>query len=397
MINLKIETAEPAHIQIERHLRHQIETGILSFGQRLPSTSELSLQWNVHDRAIQKAMKRLTAEGVLERSPRRGTFVRAKEERPIIGILVGANLLNEEYRFYRAIVELIREEIFSKGMDVRVYDRLRFKETEQTIDIMHRFERDMRNHLFKGLISISASLNIFEPNVLSMQLPTVSFSRSHSTVTMENADFTHGALECIKEHNRRRIAYIRTFPAPPYTQDVDEFLQFGTSQGLKVGKKDIYQIVPPSSGIMNFESTGYSEMIKLMNKWDIRKSWPDALIVSDDVLMKGVALALRERKIKVPEQLLVITDANEGINYPYLVPVVRIEISPREISQTLTRILWEVMRGSKPPSSSVKVKYRVIKNDDICVNNGVAIEFSQAEADYLREKRQASAVAAERN
>lgn len=396
MINLKIETAEPAHIQIERHLRHQIETGILSFGQRLPSTSELSLQWNVHDRAIQKAMKRLTAEGILERSPRRGTFVRAKEERPIIGILVGANLLNEEYRFYRAIVELIREEIFSKGMDVRVYDRLRFKETEQTIDIMHRFERDMRNHLFKGLISISSSLNIFEPNVLSMQLPTVSFSRSHSTVITENADFIHSALECILERKRHRIAYIRTFSSFPYTQDVDEFLQFGTSQGLKVGKNDIYQIMPPASGIMNFESTGYSEMIKLMNQWDTRKSWPDALIVSDDVLMKGVALALRERKIKVPEQLLVITDANEGINYTYLVPVVRIEISPREISQALTRILWEIMLGSKPPSAPFKVSYKVKTNDDMRVNNGEALEFSQVEADYFRDKGQASAVAAER-
>lgn len=394
MMNLKIETAEPAHIQIERHLRRQIEAGILTFGQRLPSTSELSSQWNVHDRAIQKAMKRLTAEGILERSPRRGTFIRAKEERPIIGILVGANLLNEEYRFYRAIVEFIREEIFSRGMDLRVYDRLRFNKTEQTIDIMHKFERDMRSHLFKGLISISASLKIFEPNVISIQLPTVSFSRSHSTVITDNADFIHSALECIVERNRHKIAYIRTFSSFPYTQDVDEFLQFGTSQGLKVGKNDIYQIVPPASGIMNFESTGYTEMIKLMNQWDIRKSWPDALIVSDDVLMKGVALALRERKIKVPEQLLVITDANEGIDYPYLVPVVRIEISPREISQALTRILWEIMRGSKPPSSSFKVNYRVKKNDDICANDGVAIEFSQIEANFLRTEGQTSAVAA---
>ncbi|MFA6567894.1 MAG: GntR family transcriptional regulator [Victivallales bacterium] len=355
----KVQTAEPVHIQIEKYLRHQIEKGILSCGQRLPSTRELSARWNVHDRAIQKAMKRLTAEGILERSPRRGTFIRAKGERPNIGILVGPSLLNEESRFYRAIVEFLREEIFSRGMDVRIYDCLAFKKTEQTSAIINEFMRDTRSRLFKGLISISAPLDVFRKSILTTPLPIAYFPGVRAAAAIDNSSFMRCAIGCIIERRCRRIAYIRTGKPTPHMRDIDEFLQFGISTGLQVGKDHIHQIIPPINGVMNYESTGYTETVKLMRRWDTRKSWPDALIVSDDVLMKGVALALYERKIRVPEQLLVIIEANEGVNYPYLVPVVRIEVSPREISQALTKILWEMILGSKPPSSPVVIDYKM--------------------------------------
>src|SRR5689334_4729253 len=110
-IELKVQVADPVHQQIRRKLEQVIRSGQLAEGQRLPPTSELAKQWGVNYSSVQRAMDYLSAAGLVERKPRRGTFVREITDKAVIGLLVGPHLLEETAHFFRALARAIGNEI----------------------------------------------------------------------------------------------------------------------------------------------------------------------------------------------------------------------------------------------------------------------------------------------
>lgn len=73
--------------------RRKIGSGEWAVGARLPTTRELSTQFEVSVNTIQGAFRYLEAEGLVERSPRRGGFVKAKpNEAPATGVSPAATV-----------------------------------------------------------------------------------------------------------------------------------------------------------------------------------------------------------------------------------------------------------------------------------------------------------------
>lgn len=69
--------AVPLHAEVAAVLRHQILTGELSAGTRLPALSELVEKLGVARMTIVQAMNTLEEEGLIEKQSGRGTFVRS--------------------------------------------------------------------------------------------------------------------------------------------------------------------------------------------------------------------------------------------------------------------------------------------------------------------------------
>jgi DNA-binding GntR family transcriptional regulator len=65
--------------QITGQIRSQIETGMLSHGQALPSTRQLADEWNVSAKTINSALAPLMAEGLVVSRDRAGRVVNAPE------------------------------------------------------------------------------------------------------------------------------------------------------------------------------------------------------------------------------------------------------------------------------------------------------------------------------
>ncbi|SEM87993.1 GntR family transcriptional regulator [Nonomuraea pusilla] len=66
----------PLYLQVERSLRHRIDTGEWVAGAQLPSEEELGRHYEVSRVTIRQAVARLVDRGVLVREQGRGTFVR---------------------------------------------------------------------------------------------------------------------------------------------------------------------------------------------------------------------------------------------------------------------------------------------------------------------------------
>lgn len=72
-------TAVPLHVEVADVLRHQILSGELSSGTKLPALSKLTAQLGVARMTVMQAMSTLEQEGLIERFSGRGTFVREIE------------------------------------------------------------------------------------------------------------------------------------------------------------------------------------------------------------------------------------------------------------------------------------------------------------------------------
>lgn len=71
--------AVPLHAEVADVLRHQILSGELSSGTKLPALSQLTAQLGVARMTVVQAMNTLEEEGLIERFSGRGTFVREVE------------------------------------------------------------------------------------------------------------------------------------------------------------------------------------------------------------------------------------------------------------------------------------------------------------------------------
>jgi GntR family transcriptional regulator len=115
--------------QIEAVLRDQIADGVLRAGDRLPAEEDLCRQFNVSRGPVRQALEALDRDRLIERTPGRGTFVRAaparrRKERGIIpwaeAIQAGTARATRLTRTGRAVPPPVVSRALSLAGDVEV-------------------------------------------------------------------------------------------------------------------------------------------------------------------------------------------------------------------------------------------------------------------------------------
>lgn len=79
----------PLYLQIEAILKSKIFTGELKMGDRLPSEVELARQFGVSPLTVRQALSFLVNEGLLDRTPGRGTIIKKNFDEKITLTLSG--------------------------------------------------------------------------------------------------------------------------------------------------------------------------------------------------------------------------------------------------------------------------------------------------------------------
>src|SRR5258707_911640 len=74
-ISLDRDGEEPIYRQLIRHIRAQIESGVLPAGTRLPASRDLAQQLNISRISVVNAYAELRSEGFLSAHAGRGTFI----------------------------------------------------------------------------------------------------------------------------------------------------------------------------------------------------------------------------------------------------------------------------------------------------------------------------------
>lgn len=81
-IRLDTEQNAPVYRQIAEAIRHQVATGALVQGERLPTVRQLAQDLSIDRNTTLHAYRVLHREGVISLQPGRGTFVRTTARHP---------------------------------------------------------------------------------------------------------------------------------------------------------------------------------------------------------------------------------------------------------------------------------------------------------------------------
>lgn len=79
---IQIQLGEPIYEQIVRAVKKAVATGQLQPGQQMPSVRVISRELGVNPNTVQRAISRLTDEGVLTSHPGAGSFVADRRPSP---------------------------------------------------------------------------------------------------------------------------------------------------------------------------------------------------------------------------------------------------------------------------------------------------------------------------
>ncbi|WP_025739602.1 histidine utilization repressor [Salinivibrio socompensis] len=99
----------PRYQQIKNFIQENIEARVWPVGTRIPTEYELCDQFNVSRMTVNKAVRDLVAEGLLERTPRLGTFVsEPKAESPLMDIRNIADEVNARGQSYHSDIHTLK-------------------------------------------------------------------------------------------------------------------------------------------------------------------------------------------------------------------------------------------------------------------------------------------------
>ncbi|MDD2707202.1 MAG: GntR family transcriptional regulator [Verrucomicrobiae bacterium] len=354
---LHLQTAVPVYQQIVQFFENQINTGHLASNTRLPPAKELAKKWGISYDSVQRAMVQLTAQKLIERKPKRGTFVASKEEKAIIGVLIGPSLTDETAYYYRAVLKFIREGLLkAKGPNwtVRVYDgltELRATREADSSPAYEHFTNDLRHYPFKGIIKLPGGLDDWETARLAPHLPIVTTGDflHKSDVILDYERFARESVEHLAKNGCRKIVYLRTI-GKPFPQDL-EGIEAAT-QSCHLPPVEIHQLRLFDEKGDALQLAAYQKTLELIDQWKTNAR-PDALLVPDDVVARGVIEALFERTVAAPPRIMAM--ANEEIDHHYGMPVIRYEFSPQRIARIMLGMLWRRIAGGDIRNPPLKI------------------------------------------
>ena len=115
--SFKINDKEKIHVQIERHIKDNIEKGILKKGSKLPSTREVSKFLSISRNSVILAYELLESEGIIESVKGKGTFVAVENKSSKGDLHINWEDMISDYGNICEELDIVKNELpWKKGM-----------------------------------------------------------------------------------------------------------------------------------------------------------------------------------------------------------------------------------------------------------------------------------------
>lgn len=251
----EIETHKSKYEVIYDDLKKKIQHNEINAGEKLPTEKELLEHYNVSRITTKKALDMLAGDGMIERIPGKGTFVKAKNasheysERSK-SLMVG--YISPDFDDDHGLELLSKLEEFANERSVNIVVKRTYGslEREKTAII------SLINQGIDGLIILPVSGEYYNEEIVKLNLqnfPHVLVDRylkgfATTSIRTDNKTVTKNAVEYLFELNHEKIALC----TPPYKDTsaiedrVEGFIQAYAERGILVDK---------NSWITNLEST----------------------------------------------------------------------------------------------------------------------------------------------
>jgi len=345
----RLQSGKALHRQITRHLRTLIHAGNLPSGSKLPRMHDLAAHWRTNYFTVHTALSVLVREGLLERKPRIGTFVRAQcKGMTCIGIYYGDEILAKgEKEFYRSLHAQLSLLLHESNLSMRIFIDSRPDDLQR--EPLQELEDSINSRAIQGLIIPLAHHSMSWAD--NMPIPTSMFNSRRtecSRIYIDNEQFVTIACETLRDQGCRKLGLINptALSDPNGGKNEDDSILNAFHSCIRkfnlTAQKSWIRI--PEITAEHQKNYGYQEFHKL---WANTEK-PDGLIAYPESVARGVALAILEKKIKVPEDLKLVLHKNHEVSFLCPLPTNWIITRERDIAEALIKQIQDRFDGLEP-------------------------------------------------
>jgi len=219
-------------------------------------------------------------------------------------------------------------------------------------------KKDCEHLSFTGVIAVGFGYQPWEKIDALCRLPFawMGVSSLKSDMAFDSAHFARTAVAHFASRKRRHVAYLRTF-SPWSRGDREAFVAAAAELGIRRTEiHDIDDLWHPTFD----EYVAYKRVIALVQEWR-RTRWPDAVVVSDDIVMRFVALALLHCSEREARQVDLLTWANDRVRFEYGLPTARYEIPVAYCARRLKEFLDRRMDGKTLQDGPELVRGQIVE------------------------------------
>ena len=369
LTDAKLKKAISYEEQVREIIRNKVFSGEFAVGEKIPSSREISASLGTNSFTVHKALSALQSEGLLISYPRKGTFVQNRNEKlTCVGVYNGTSAKDGPYT--HAVQEALKDELQKAGIEMDLWTNLR--PLEQRGEPWQALVKAAERRRFQAFIGIgigqrditwqqklpvpvafldapSPFQNIVETDI--RQLVEASL-RELSSQGCRSAGFLAPIIRCDNPAEPNHSG----FPAGSYHMVFDvvkHFVDIATDLGLTVRNEwmRLYH-EPRLDPVRDQEQYGYEEFLKL---WSLPEK-PEGLIVFPDTVARGVLLALREKHVRVPEELKLVLHKNESLSLFCPMPATFVVSSERGMARALIEQVQKQFRGESCERISLPFK-----------------------------------------
>jgi len=325
------------HEQIADILRPEILSSYQP-GQRFPSQNVLAVRFQASPNTVREAVGLLTQEGLLTRRQGSGTFVAKRPQRQWVAVLTELDIGHPSTSYYfRRIVQSLRQAFLQAPYPATLYighapptsggspDRLSCEE----------FYRDLAAGRIAGIAMVGTSMHLVEQALAGHRLPLVTDGGTAAAPLVDYPGMARQAARYLVTHGRRRLAFIEYGDGTAANPVRSAFVAEAASLGVAVPPGRLLGVYPGGrhpDGLAAFRAL-----------WQTDADKPDGLAVLDDVVYRGLCPALLYNRIRVPEELLIVSHAVTGDPQAFIPAPVRLEIDPELIARAMARNLLQAI------------------------------------------------------
>lgn len=354
-----------AHVEAERIILERIYSGEFPEGMRLPATAELASQLNLGTNSVHRALGRLSTLGYLERKPRVGTIVRRrKTQEANVIVLVGPNLKDMRHYMDRRLTMCIEEELKKVGFFPYVHDNLiSMLEQDEAgrYPVVSKLIRDFTLHDPVGVIESTMTFKRILELTSEFERPTVSIKSPMigGEISIDTDAFLEESIKYLEVLGKKRLLWVLKVPGKLQNSILFECFW----RNIKASSLECVSIIE-----VNDLDTHHDPEVVVCERMKrfIKKNRGlppakrvDCVLVNEDILMRGVSVALLSEQVRIPDELILLSHTNEAINLHYGVPVIRYETPTSKVAEHAVKLLKTRILKEKEPDLPILVKGQI--------------------------------------
>lgn len=356
------------YLRVERAIHQRIAAGHWRPGQPIPSVRELSEEYGTSMLTARRAVESLMARGMLVASQGVGTFVSPKPTFHRVGLVLGVGPAGTDRdilgprRFLRLTESGFHAWAERHMLNVCTYE---YRSDEQSLSAQSALFRDLDRGEVDGLILVGVPSQKLAWELLKRHVSAVAIGNVPAAlpyrVTNNVRAFMDAAVAAVVRAGRQRPALITGGIVsdgvhPLVISPADHFAAACLSHGLGVQSDRVVQLQQLT------EQTGASAACSILDL----SPRPDALIVADDVLARGVVRVLNDRGVRMPADIGLITHTNYGSDpIDASVELTRLEYDPSTVIEGAADMLFALMSGRPPEQCIELVEPQLIEGESL--------------------------------